>query len=1192
MIHLYWLDLFLKERRVLFSFLSILIYCFVLSETFAGENMVTIHSSVIQGNWDSPDTWQEWRVPNENDIVEVSGQVTLNGRSHIHGIIISSWGTLGWWWTLTVQWDIENRWILSWPASLALHGNIINRGTWEAWETRIYSTSGNTILDSTSPISGNLWFNTDVSIPHSFHLFGSLISDDNGNVRHKVTFSDSQGIEIHGNVHNLFEISWSGSFINLQWQAHYLSLSGSLDSFNVLSDGTLVGNVSISANRINYFSGASMGYLWWHPLNFVADTSLLYIQTGALFALHNAPSAVAHVTGDVLNEGTLGWWWTLTVQWDIENRWILSWPASVTIWWHIENKGEWNSPTFISWPSYPWISEYTLFFTPWSSTGIVTTANLYDVTDKVTGHYYWTIWNDDVPSSVVHCINMGCASGWSNPPPVNTISAPTNLTQQVQGPYMTTPDPIGFWQKIGKYQSGSGVILSANVSNEANNLVRLVFDIYTVWSDSLKRSSTTEYDTTSWIRSVIVPYSYLWAWSYYWKVKAEDKQGNSSQAVSAWVDDISLADFILYEWFEPYPYGYKFKNNEPGNWFIDNPLTGWIGKTLWTGERYKIDGNKWIIFNKIFPESRFRSVNAMFDGFEQLWLQSGTGFNFWNCFGMAVSATMQYTHPVLLQQYFPYFSAKIWNSTIWEKIEPLHTNFITSKWDVYNEALEVILQFQLMQNTTIIGQKLLNHTSFIDAYETIKNNNDGTYVLAFWWTRKNWTNAWHAVIPYKVESLSESKRIYIWDNNYPLAPANNSTGTYWYNQYIEIYTSGTNSGTWKLPSYDWNSFDKISLISLDSISYSINQIFNPDSQSTLMWFNGSDMVATLNGESDITITDSIWRASGFSGWTILEGIPWVRVIVPLNATLTGSPDNTWKQIYLPQKLPWLTFKVSGKTGEQYNLMIAWWNYYTKVEWVTTSTGQLDSYQVTWTGIVIDFDNQKTGNYSLLTDNFQDTLTGTVFLSGIVSTPSPQKISYDWNKVIQKTTDAILYQIDNNSDGVYDTSSNFFAIPTSPQATWSISWYVKWNTNATMAGWKVILTKQQDPTCKENKKKGDKGDNYKNKDNRECRNYDDNEKDEKDKNNKNEQYHDGRDDRKDEKDREDKDHNREIFAITDKKWYYRFTNLSPWTYSISIESQRNWSIIKPQNNIYTLTLSSWQNIINLNFETTFLKGKSK
>jgi hypothetical protein len=137
---------------------------------------------------------------------------------------------------------------------------------------------------------------------------------------------------------------------------------------------------------------------------------------------------------------------------------------------------------------------------------------------------------------------------------------------------------------------------------------------------------------------------------------------------------------------------------------------------------------------------------------------------------------------------------------------------------------------------------------------------------------------------------------------------------------------------------------------------------------------------------------------------------------------------------------------------------------------------------------------------------------------------------------------------------------------------NISWYIYENINQNwvkdlwekgMAGWKVILAKLQDPVCKE-----------------------DNKKDEKDKNNRNDHDHDDRDDRK------DNSYNREICAITDKKWYYRFTNLSSWTYSVSIEPQKNWSILKPQNNIYNLTLSSWQNIINLNFETTFLKGKNK
>ncbi len=131
----------------------------------------------------------------------------------------------------------------------------------------------------------------------------------------------------------------------------------------------------------------------------------------------------------------------------------------------------------------------------------------------------------------------------------------------------------------------------------------------------------------------------------------------------------------------------------------------------------------------------------------------------------------------------------------------------------------------------------------------------------------------------------------------------------------------------------------------------------------------------------------------------------------------------------------------------------------------------------------------------------------------------------------------------------------------------------------MAWWKVILTKQQDPVCKEDWKKWKDDDKQKNKYYRECQKYE-NDDDHDHKNNK------------DHEDWEDKSHNREIFAITDKKWYYVSTSLSPWIYSVSIEPQKNWTILKPQNNIYNITLGSWQNIVNLNFELNFLKGKNK
>ena len=99
---------------------------------------------------------------------------------------------------------------------------------------------------------------------------------------------------------------------------------------------------------------------------------------------------------------------------------------------------------------------------------------------------------------------------------------------------------------------------------------------------------------------------------------------------------------------------------------------------------------------------------------------------------MATSAAIQYTHPYLLEQYFPSFSAKIGTGTIWDRIEQLHTNFFTKRWDVYDDTIETILELQLTQYDDIISKRVHDYTGAIDAYNILKDNPDTTYVLNFW----------------------------------------------------------------------------------------------------------------------------------------------------------------------------------------------------------------------------------------------------------------------------------------------------------------------------------------------------------------------------------------------------------------------------------------------------------------------------
>lgn len=1175
------------------------------------SSTATIHSIAGYGNWNDPASWIEWRVPDENDVVQIHGIMNLDTSPTIAGIIVNSWATIsGFYRTLTISGLLEN------------YGN---------WYISYTVLSWDLVITNSTTIEGELTLNN-----------------------HSIVLPYNGSLTVRGTISWTWRFYGDNTTLNTYGDINTLNISGSWLDLNIYGSSTRIYETNIQAEKVTLHSGSLVAFYVsnWSAMNtnFEIYANTFLIQSWATLI---SGYGRANIFADVINEGTIQWTESFLFN----------------LYWDIENKGVWNIPTYISWLPTPWATWYNIVFDPGNPIGFLTNTTTYDIMNRVWWSYYYTITSDNWVSYPKRCINIAGCITWTNSTfsllsstpidsatgveidsnitlnfskpldqstvpgniilrktggdiidtvalsyslnsivfhailllenntaytvelntglkdidgntlgsatsisfaTVNILPKPTGLSQQIQSLGLDI-QPIRPWEKIGKYQSGSGVILTGSVNTRESS--RLVVAVYKLW-DTTPQDYPSEY-TTDPVKKITLPY--LWAWSYRWKARVETLSWDVGDWVDYGTDNPDEVDYILYEWFEPYPYGYSFENNIPANWF----LTGWVGEVFWTGERYKIDGNKWEIFNLVFPLSTFwNDERKQIDWFESIWLNNENPriFFWWNCFWMAFSALNIYYKPQTLNSEFPDFYNLLGASgTIWNIINPPIV-LSWSRWNNYNTEFKTILAYQLYQKMNgyvkLKDQSKRNQTPN-DILNYLRNNPNKPYILTISW-RTCYFNGlcptqYHAVVPYKVEW----NRIYLWDNNVPFSKNNNDSA---YNQYIEINPDNT----WSSPYYNWDNFGWDYFEGLTLVN--INDMYSLEQQSPI-WFNWNDYVISLSWDSDVYFQDSQWRISGFSWSTILEQIPWVIVVKNLGISKDWVLDNTWKQIYLPQKISWLTIKVSGKTTEPYDLMIAWWDYYTKVSWVTTSTWQLDTFNITWTGISIDFDNQKTGNYSLLTDNFQPTLTGTIFLSGIVATPVPQNISYDWNKVIQKTTDALLYQIDTNSDGIYDLSSNYSPVPTSPNSTWSISWYVKWNTNATMAGWKIILTRQQDDntSCKEEEKGWEKRDNrdIKNKwKNKECR---DDDKDEKYENNRNNQYPD---------DRKNKDYNRQIFAITDKKWYYRFTNLSPWNYSVLIEPQKNWSIIKPQNNIYNITLNSWQNIIDLNFESKFLKGKNK
>lgn len=179
-----------------------------------------------------------------------------------------------------------------------------------------------------------------------------------------------------------------------------------------------------------------------------------------------------------------------------------------------------------------------------------------------------------------------------------------------------------------------------------------------------------------------------------------------------------------------------------------------------------------------------------------------------------------------------------------------------------------------------------------------------------------------------------------------------------------------------------------------------------------------DSLITLAGDSDILVYDSLGNYTGYRDGNIYNTIPGVEVFEPVTEALNA----TWsflKHIYVQEKRDDLTISINGTTDEEYTLMIAWGDYYAEVEWVSTSSGQSDIFRSTRTWLEIDFDNAKIGNYHLLTDNFSESGTGTVYIESMKSLPEPQLYNFDWDKVIANDSDAVKYTIDSNEDGIFD-----------------------------------------------------------------------------------------------------------------------------------------------------------------------------
>ncbi len=649
-------------------------------------------------------------------------------------------------------------------------------------------------------------------------------------------------------------------------------------------------------------------------------------------------------------------------------------------------------------------------------------ANIYNQA-KSNDNSFWDEYKANVTKNYVSSL------GWFNTSKarknLETPQIPKiiNLKQKLLFPKVSEKsheENIYDWEKIWKHQFGSWIILSAEIekNNYSSGEYKLVFELYRIWTVWTIETFETK-KMNSWVWEFELK-EYPWAWQYYWKVGIKS---------DSWLLDDSYdfykynLYFTLFERFEPYPYGYSFHNKWAAEWVLD----WWVILDIRNLTPKIVPWRKWDIFKKTFDISSFENdEEKMISAFKSIWLNKEKIdlFQWWNCYGMAVSAAMQYSHSWFIKNNFPWFSQEIWNWTIRNNIKEWKTvkEWDRMKWKDYNDILETIYSFQL-------AQKSIHHIKAENNWiqnpnkilRELRDNPNNTYILSFFGKKKEGllplskkSTAWHTVVPYKVEW----KKIYFWDNNYPYP---NRWKYKWYEQYIEVIEDSDWEFSWKAPSYSRTSFGDIYLVNIDEI-YDEWKKSTPgywQDKSAPIWYWDNDTAYSLSWSSDIYVSDSLGRISWFKNWKILEQIPWVDVIIPLNANPNGETiENTFKQIYLPKKKD-LTIKVSWEKKESYDLMIAWWNYYTELSGVETSPWQVDEFISTIDKLEIDFDDKKTWDYNLIIKNFWDHRWWITYSPKTKVKKEAQEYSINWQWVLEDSVDSIILKTDTNNDWVFD-----------------------------------------------------------------------------------------------------------------------------------------------------------------------------
>ncbi|KPA14078.1 hypothetical protein MHK_005715 [Candidatus Magnetomorum sp. HK-1] len=342
------------------SFIILILISFLFTNDciLAQQNIVPTIKSYNQSNieWSSSDSWIENRIPNENDIVQVNGDLLLDKSYTIKSLIINQESSIknksDLKPTLTINGDISNYGTISEISDgifyLEVAGNIINDGEWENSETKLIGSEAQ-IIESKNPIGGTLELNGKVITINSPNIVRCK------NVKGTVTLNGTGTLYIEGNTSSG---TISGTIPEINFSGTNQSLSATISIPKVIFSGSslIYSSLSINGNTI--------------------------IKENAVIKNISDRKPTLTVNGNIFNSGSI----------DDNTSGCLYLIVSG----NITNDGEWkNDSTSIIWDSVEMADNYELYTSnsilTWRTDPIIEKTTSYDISSMLYDTIYWKV---------------------------------------------------------------------------------------------------------------------------------------------------------------------------------------------------------------------------------------------------------------------------------------------------------------------------------------------------------------------------------------------------------------------------------------------------------------------------------------------------------------------------------------------------------------------------------------------------------------------------------------------------------------------------------------------------------------------------------------------------------------------------------------------------------------------------------